>query len=83
MGRPRRLSLDRAPVFTGAVQRCLWLSNVADAWKLSNWLDAAIRPDTSSTLYMQVFVHVDILCVWMCVFVCIKARSQFAPVSFY
>lgn len=67
-GRPCWLSLDRAPVFIVAAQRCLRLSNVAGAWKLSNWLGAAIRPDTSGTLYMQVFVHVDILCVWTCVF---------------
>lgn len=32
-------------------QCLLELRSVADTWKLSSWLDAAIRPDTSGTLY--------------------------------
>lgn len=78
------------PVYLWTVFQCVLeqrsaasLCNVADAWKLSNWLDAAICPDTSSTL-MQ-FVHASVCACshYVCLQCVCVHQDQFVSVSFY
>lgn len=70
-------SLFPSSSFAALVQSCgsFSLRDVADAWKLSGWLDAAISPDTSSVLTAVC------ACRWLhgfrftCVCVCTEASS--------
>ena len=54
------------------------LCNVVDAWKLSNWLDAAICPDTSGTVLHLAAVRVcacwQFVCLCVDMFVCVGAN---------